>query len=139
MLGVGYTLVETAGLTLMQRLASDEVLSRVFGVVESTYVASTGIGAALAPLLLALLGTRGALAVVGAALPLLAIVRWRTLARFEAGARSRSAVRAAARRAAVRSAAGRLGREPRAAPGAVPMAGGQDDHPPGRRRASASS
>lgn len=84
-LGVGYTLVETAGLTLMQRLASDEVLSRVFGVVESTYVATAGIGAALAPVLLALLGTRGALAVVGAALPLLAIVRWRTLARFEAG------------------------------------------------------
>lgn len=84
-LGVGYTLVETAGLTLMQRLASDEVLSRVFGVVESTYVASTGIGAALAPLLLALLGTRATLAVVGAALPLLAVVRWRTLARFEAG------------------------------------------------------
>ncbi len=84
-LGVGYTLVETAGLTLMQRLASDEVLSRVFGVVESTYVASTGIGAALAPLLLALLGTRSTLVVVGAALPLLAIVRWRTLARFEAG------------------------------------------------------
>ena len=84
-LGVGYTLVETAGLTLMQRLASDEVLSRVFGVVESTYVASTGIGAALAPLLLSLLGTRATLAVVGAVLPVLALVRWRTLARFEAG------------------------------------------------------
>ncbi len=84
--GVGYSLVETAGLTLMQRLASDEVLGRVFGVVESTYVASTGIGAAVAPLLISLLGIRGALAVVGAALPLLAIVRWRTLARYEAGA-----------------------------------------------------
>ena len=84
-LGAGYTLVETAGLTLMQRLASDEVLSRVFGVVESTYVASTGIGAVLAPLLLALLGTRATLAVVGAALPVLAIARRRTLARFEAG------------------------------------------------------
>ncbi len=83
--GVGYSLVETAGLTLMQRLASDEVLGRVFGVVESTYVASTGIGAATAPALISLVGVRGALAVVGAALPLLAVVRWRTLARYEAG------------------------------------------------------
>ena len=39
-LGVGYAWVEVAGLTLMQRLVSDEVLARVFGVVESTYVAT---------------------------------------------------------------------------------------------------
>jgi MFS family permease len=86
-LGVGYTLVETAGLTLMQRLASDEVLSRVFGVVESTYVASTGIGAAVAPALIGLVGTRGALAVTGALLPILALARWRRLASFEEGHR----------------------------------------------------
>ena len=106
MLGVGYALVEIAGLTLMQRLASDEVLARVFGVVESTYMATTGIGAALAPLLVTLLGHRGALLVVGAALPVLALARWRALARFEAGATDPGApVRPAARRAAVRPAA----------------------------------
>jgi MFS family permease len=35
-LGVGYALIEIAGVTLSQRLAADEVLARVLGVVEST-------------------------------------------------------------------------------------------------------
>ena len=85
-LGLGYALVEIAGETLMQRLASDEVLARVFGVLEGTYMAATGIGAALAPLLVALVGVDGALLVVGLALPLLALARWRALARYESGA-----------------------------------------------------
>ena len=83
-LGVGYAWVEVAGLTLMQRLVSDEVLARVFGVVESTYVASTGLGAVLAPVAVAAFGIEGALVAVGAALPLLGALSWTRLARFEA-------------------------------------------------------
>jgi hypothetical protein len=83
-LGVGYAWVEVAGLTLMQRLVSDEVLARVFGVVESTYVASTGLGGVVAPLAVALFGIEGALVAVGACLPLLALLTWTRLARFEA-------------------------------------------------------
>lgn len=86
LLGIGYALVEIAGETLMQRLASDEILARVFGVIEGAYTAATGIGAALAPLLVALVGLDQALLVVGGALPLLALARWRTLARYESGA-----------------------------------------------------
>ncbi len=85
-LGVGYALVEIAGETLMQRMASDEVLARVFGVLEGTYMAATGIGAALAPVLIAVAGIDGALLAVGLALPLLALARWRALARYESGA-----------------------------------------------------
>lgn len=85
-LGVGYALVEIAGETLMQRLASDAILARVFGVLEGSYTAAAGIGAALAPVLVALAGIEGALLVIGAALPLLALARWRALARYEAGA-----------------------------------------------------
>ena len=84
-LGIGYTLVLASGLTLAQRLVSDEVLARVFGVVESTYVATTGLGAVTAPLLILLFGVRGALIVIGAILPLLAVLNWRRVARFEAG------------------------------------------------------
>ena len=36
-LGVGYALIEVAGLSLLQRLNSDEVLGRAFAVVESSY------------------------------------------------------------------------------------------------------
>jgi MFS family permease len=85
-LGVGYSLIETAGLTLLQRLTSDDVLGRAFAVVESSYWLTTGIGAMLAPALVALLGIRGALVALGACLPLLAAARWVALARFEAGA-----------------------------------------------------
>ena len=85
-LGVGYSLIETAGLTLLQRLTSDEVLGRAFSVLESSYWLTTGIGAMLAPVLVNLIGLRGALVVVGACLPLLAALRWAGLARFDAGA-----------------------------------------------------
>ena len=58
-LGVGYAIVEVAGLTLVQRLASDAVPARAFGVVEGTYWLTTGLGSLLAPGLVAALGLRG--------------------------------------------------------------------------------
>ena len=85
-LGVGYSLIETAGLTLLQRLSSDDVLGRAFAVVESSYWLTTGIGAIIAPGLVALLGLRGALLALGACLPVLAALRWAALAGFEGGA-----------------------------------------------------
>jgi MFS family permease len=84
-LGIGYALVEVAGLTLLQRLAGDAVLARAFAVVESSYWLATGAGAILAPGLVALVGVRGALAAV-ASLVLAVAASWRTLGRLEAGA-----------------------------------------------------
>jgi len=83
-LGIGYAVMEVAGLTLVQRLASDAVLARAFGVVEGTYQLTTGVGSLLAPVLVLTLGLRGALLVVGLALPLVALARWRALATLEA-------------------------------------------------------
>jgi hypothetical protein len=54
--------------------------------MESSYWITSGIGAILAPLLVNLLGLRGAMVAVGCCLPLVAALRWRSLARFEAGA-----------------------------------------------------
>lgn len=85
-LGLGYALIEVAGLSLLQRLSSDDVLGRAFAVVESTYWFATGIGAMVAPALVALLGVRGALVAAGACLPLLVLLRSAALARLEAGA-----------------------------------------------------
>ena len=59
--GVGDTVVEVAAPTLLQRVVPDEILGRVFGVVESLLYASMGVGAILAPVLVNALGTRGAL------------------------------------------------------------------------------
>ncbi len=68
-LGAGYAIVEVAGLTLLQRHSADAVRARAFAVVESTYWLTTGAGAMLAPLVVALAGPRAALALVGAGLP----------------------------------------------------------------------
>ena len=48
-LGIGYSLVEVAGITLLQRLAHDGVRARAFAVAESSYWLTTGAGAMLAP------------------------------------------------------------------------------------------
>jgi predicted MFS family arabinose efflux permease len=85
-LGVGYAVVEVAQMTLLQRLVSDEVLGRAFGVVESVYVAATGLGALLAPVLVSALGIRGSLLALGAVLVALALLLWPLLAPFEAAA-----------------------------------------------------
>ena len=79
-LGVGNTLVDISVMTLIQRTAIPEVAGRIFGVLESSIVASLALGALTAPALITLLGTRGALLAVGAILPLLAIVTSRKLA-----------------------------------------------------------
>src|SRR4051794_914526 len=81
-LGVGYALVEVAGLTLLQRLAHDRVRARAFAVLESSYWLTTGLGAMLAPAVVALAGPRGALLIVGAALPLIVIARGASLTRL---------------------------------------------------------
>lgn len=69
LVGVGNTLVDVAGFTLLQRIARDDVLARIFGVVETLFYLAIGAGSLLAPLLVEALGTRTALVAVGLLLP----------------------------------------------------------------------
>lgn len=85
--GLGNTLVDVAGLTLLQRTAPPDVLARVFGVLQMILVGTIGLGAALTPLLIDLVGSRWALVVTGAILPILAALTWRELVRIDAEAR----------------------------------------------------
>jgi hypothetical protein len=85
-IGFGYVLVKVAGIATVQRLSGDRVLARVLAVFETTLVATIGIGAVLAPELESLLGLRGALILTGAALPLLALLRWSAIKQLEIGA-----------------------------------------------------
>jgi predicted MFS family arabinose efflux permease len=84
-LGIGNTLVDVSGLTLLQRNAPEEVRSRVFGVFESMVAATIGLGAILAPLLIAVAGIRFALIATGLFLPILAGLLWRRLVSLDAG------------------------------------------------------
>jgi Cyclic nucleotide-binding domain/Transmembrane secretion effector len=83
-LGTGVTIVDFAAVTLLQRAIPDEVLARVFSVLQSVFVGTIGMGALLAPLLVSWLGIRGALLTSGAVLPLLTALLWRRLVRLDA-------------------------------------------------------
>jgi MFS family permease len=85
--GIGNTIVDVSGMTLLQRAAPEEVVARVFGVMESLFLLTVGLGALAAPLLLNWLGTRGALIAAGALLPLLVIPAWPRLNEIDHAAR----------------------------------------------------
>ena len=77
--GIGNTLVDVSGVTLLQRAVPDEVLGRVFGALQSILVLGLAIGALIVPFLLDLISIRAALILVGAMLPVLALLLWRRL------------------------------------------------------------
>jgi MFS family permease len=84
--GVGYTLVEVAANTLLQRLGDDEVLARARGSLETARLAAMALGSIAVTGLVELFGVRGAVLAAAAVLPLFALLRWRRLRSFEAGA-----------------------------------------------------
>ena len=67
--GVGRTVVDVAGRTLLQRIAPPETLARVFGLLEAVSMGGLAVGSALAPIFVALAGGRWAFVCVGAVLP----------------------------------------------------------------------
>ena len=85
-MGIGSSLVDVAGLTLVQRAVPDDVLARVFGVIQMLWLASIGIGAALVPVLIAWLGIENALIAGGVFLPLLVVLLGAKVARIDAAA-----------------------------------------------------
>jgi hypothetical protein len=82
-LGVGSTIIDVAALTLMQRAVRDDVLARVFGVLESVLLATLGLGAILAPVLIELVGVRASLVATGALLPALGLLTWHRLSAID--------------------------------------------------------
>jgi Cyclic nucleotide-binding domain len=86
LLGVGNTLVDVTGITLMQRTASDAVLGRVFGAFEALALLAMGVGALLAPLLVSTLGARGAVLAAGLIMPVTLLPVWRRLTAIDAAA-----------------------------------------------------
>jgi hypothetical protein len=72
--GVGRTLVDVAGRTLLQRTARPEVLARVFGLLEGVTMAGIALGSITASAFVALTGNRGAFAAFAVLLPICAVL-----------------------------------------------------------------
>jgi len=86
LIGIGSSIADVSGLTLIQRAVPDQVLARVFGVIQMLMLSLMGIGAALAPVLISVLGVEGAIIATGAVLPALIVLLGRRVARIDAAA-----------------------------------------------------
>lgn len=85
--GVANTVVDVAGMTILQRAAADEVLARVFGVLESLFYATLLLGSVVAAAIVESVGIRVALVASGALLPVLVALTWSQLRRIDREAR----------------------------------------------------
>jgi MFS family permease len=81
--GVGNALIDLGGFTLLARIAPDDVLARVFGVLESLVALTVGLGAIIASLVIDLLGIRPALVIIGLLCPIAALASLRLLRRLD--------------------------------------------------------
>ena len=79
LVGIGNTLVDVSGLTLLQRAVPEDVLARAFGVLESVFVGTIGLGGVLAPILVSTMGAESALVITGLLLPVATLLAWRRL------------------------------------------------------------
>ncbi|MDQ2952365.1 MAG: hypothetical protein M3R54_08895, partial [Chloroflexota bacterium] len=75
--------MDVTGRTLLQHAAPPRVLSRAFGLLEGLIMAALAVGAGLAAFLVDRFGPAGAVAVVGAVLPVVLLFGLRPLLRFD--------------------------------------------------------
>jgi len=88
--GAGMALADITTTSIVYRLVETPMAPRVTGVIESTKLALEGLGGFLAPVLVLLIGVRGALWVAAVPLPLVAVAGWRMLHRMDATAGERA-------------------------------------------------
>lgn len=82
-IGVGNALVDVGVFTLVARLTPSTMVARVFGVMEGVGALTVGVGAALTPVAIGLLGERGALVAIGLVSPVLVALSWLSLRRLD--------------------------------------------------------
>ena len=91
-IGVGNAVVDVTAFTLLARMVPDALMARVFGVLESFGAFAVGIGSLAVPLMIALIGPRGALVAFGVVAPIVGALWWRRLTAIDARVAVRSDV-----------------------------------------------
>ena len=89
-IGVGNAVVDVTAFTLLARMVPDALMARVFGVLESFGAFAVGIGSLAVPLMIALIGPRGALVAFGVVAPVVGALWWRRLTAIDATVAVRS-------------------------------------------------
>jgi len=84
MIGVGNSIGDLAGFTMLQRAVPAPQLARLFGALEGVLIGSMALGAALISVLVRQAGDTAALVAAGVLLPALMIVLWRPLRAIDA-------------------------------------------------------
>ena len=75
--GIGSGLTYVGAQTLIHRLAGDDVMSRVFGVLQGLMMGTSALGALAVPIVIGLAGNRATFAIAGLSLPIvLGLVGW---------------------------------------------------------------
>jgi MFS family permease len=86
LVGAGNSLMDVAGFTLVQRAVPDDVLARVFGVIQMLWLLTLGVGALAAPFVVDGIGIEAALIATGASMVVLVLALWPKLSRIDAAA-----------------------------------------------------
>ena len=83
LVGAANSIMDVAGFTLVQRAVPDDVLARVFGVIQMLWLLTLGVGALVAPFIVDGIGIEAALIATGASLVGLVVVLWPKLSRID--------------------------------------------------------
>jgi MFS family permease len=86
LVGAGNALFAVSSETLLQRVSHDGARARTFGVLETVVKLGLALGALVAPLLIDVLGIRGALLATGAFMPAVAVLAGRHLSMLQSAA-----------------------------------------------------
>ncbi|MEO5634887.1 MFS transporter [Gaiella sp.] len=74
LIGLANSLVDINVYTILQRVVPDDVMGRVFGALESSLIGAMALGALVMPILIATVGLRAGLLVIGAAVSAVALL-----------------------------------------------------------------
>ncbi|HYI22940.1 MAG TPA: MFS transporter [Candidatus Limnocylindrales bacterium] len=85
-IGVANAVMDVSGISLVQRSVPTKLRARVFGAGEAILSLTAGIGSLVAPILVAFVSLEMALVIVGAILPILAVVSAPLVRRADASA-----------------------------------------------------
>jgi len=91
-IGAANPVVDVNANTILQRLAPDAVLGRVFGALESALIATMALGSLVMPLLIAWIGLRWGLVALSVPIAAIALVSLPRLRRLDVGIREPAGV-----------------------------------------------